>query len=83
MHDLEPVSVVQMCGRPAIARHDLAVEFNGYAVRFHAHALDERGHGVGGVLLALSVDRQVHDGARLIGRERVALSTPFYMLCRN
>jgi hypothetical protein len=40
--DLQAVSVVQWGLRPLLAGNDFAIQFDGYAVGFHAEALYER-----------------------------------------
>jgi len=58
--DLQPVSIVQWSLRPLVAGHDLAVQFDRYAVRLHAEPLDERAQSFGGGDLVLAIDREVH-----------------------
>ncbi len=59
--DFEAVAFVQLSFRPAIARDDVAVEFDSDAIGFHAELLDEvcdreRGANVEGFWLAVDVD---------------------------
>ena len=58
--DFEAVSVVQWSLRPLVARHDFAVQFDGYTVGLHAEMLDERAQGFGGRGLGLAIDGQLH-----------------------
>jgi hypothetical protein len=54
--DLQPVSVVQWGLRPLLAGYDFAVQFDGYAIRLHAEARDERAQRFGGGDLVLPID---------------------------
>jgi hypothetical protein len=46
MHNLQPVAVFQWRLSPQLAWHNLAIEFNGHAIRLHAQVFDERVEGL-------------------------------------
>jgi len=43
MYNFQLISIIQFCLCPAVARHDLAIEFNRDPIRLHAKLSDERG----------------------------------------
>src|ERR1035437_6431784 len=45
MDDLEPIALLQLGVSPAVARHDIAIQFDGHAVGLHAEDLHERREG--------------------------------------
>jgi hypothetical protein len=61
MHDLQLVVVVQLRSRPALARDQFAIEFNGDSVRFHAEAVKKSGYCQSRIELAIfAVNDEVH-----------------------
>lgn len=62
MDDLEAVAFGEKRGGPAVAGDNVAVEFDGNAVRLHAEFLDQGGQGepVGGKLALFAIDEQTH-----------------------
>lgn len=48
MDDLKPVAVIERSTGPALTRHDVAIQFDGYAVRLHAKDFHQRGECEGG-----------------------------------
>jgi len=42
MHDLQPVAFRQIGVGPAIARHDVAIQFHGHAIGFHPEDFHQR-----------------------------------------
>lgn len=43
VHNLKPVAVVEDSRVPAIARHDVSIQFDRHPVRLHSQALDQSG----------------------------------------
>ena len=43
--DLEFVAFVERGLSPAVARHDVAIQFHGHAISFHAEGFQQRGEG--------------------------------------
>ena len=62
MDDLEAVAFAEERGGPAVAGDNVAVEFDGHAVRLHPELFDQRGQGepVGGKLALFAIDEQTH-----------------------
>ena len=62
MDDLEAVAFGEQRGGPAVAGDNVAVEFDGNAVRLHAELFDQGGEGepVGGKLALFAIDEQTH-----------------------
>ncbi len=62
MDDLEAVAFAEERGGPAVAGDNVAVEFDGNAVRLHAELFDQGGQGeaVGGKLPLFAIDEQTH-----------------------
>jgi len=62
MDDLEAVILGEKRGGPAVAGDNVAVEFDGNAVRLHAELFDQGGQGelVAGKLALFAIDEQTH-----------------------
>jgi hypothetical protein len=62
MDDLEAVAFGEKRGGPAVAGDNVAVEFDGNAVRLHAELFDQgrQGEAVGGKLPLFAIDQQTH-----------------------
>jgi hypothetical protein len=62
MDDLEAVAFGEERGGPAVAGDNVAVEFDGNAVRLHAELFDQRrqGEAAGGKLPLFAIDEQTH-----------------------
>jgi hypothetical protein len=60
--DLETVAFGEKRGGPAVAGDNVAVEFDGNAVRLHAELFDQGGQGelVAGKLALFAIDEQTH-----------------------
>jgi len=65
MHDLQSVAIVQGSFRPAVSRHNVAVEFDCDPVRAHAKLFDERTERLRRDDAALSVNSDIHGIKRL------------------
>src|SRR5579863_1205673 len=52
--DFEAVTFVERSFRPAVARHDVAIQLNSHAVRLHAEGFDQRRQGEGRLSFAES-----------------------------
>ena len=68
--DLQVVALFQSDFGPAIAGHDFAVQFDGYAVGFHAQRFDQGGEGRCGrwvrEVSRLAVDVEVHGSETIV-----------------
>jgi hypothetical protein len=60
MDDFEAVSLGQVGFCPLGSGDDVAVQFYGYAVLFHAELFDQQSQGDGGEGLFLAVDSDFH-----------------------
>jgi len=62
MDDLEAVAFAEKRGGPAVAGDNVAVEFDGNAVRLHPELFDQGGQSeaVGGKLPLFAIDKQTH-----------------------
>ncbi len=60
MNDLQAIAIAQGRLGPAIARDDLAIQLDCYAIRLHAELVDEGCESFSGGGLWLAVDGQVH-----------------------
>ena len=62
MDDLEAVAFAEKGGGPALAGDNVAVEFDGNAVRLHAELFDQggQGEGAGGKLPLFAINEQTH-----------------------
>lgn len=68
--DLETIAVVQLRSCPPVAGNDVAVQFNGDAIAFHAQVLDQRSDGERiGQVTRFAIDFEVHEFS-FIFRER-------------
>ena len=62
MDDLELITFVELKLRPAVARSNLAVQFDCNAIRLHPQTLDETGKGKRGVeVLDVPIDLDFHE----------------------
>jgi hypothetical protein len=64
VHDLQLISFVQPRLRPAIARDDLAIQFDGYTVGFHPKLFHERAQGSRGSGTGFAINGQIHRGLK-------------------
>jgi hypothetical protein len=58
--DFQLIAFRQLGFGPLLARDDISVQLDGYAVLFHAQLFNQLGQGSGGEVLFLAVDNQLH-----------------------